>query len=68
METTLTIDKELLNEATQLTGIEEPDESVRRALKSLIEREAARKIIELGGTQPDLGVPPRHRCEGDITK
>jgi hypothetical protein len=54
METTLTVDEELLDEAARLTGITEKEEVVRKALTDLIQREAARQLIEMGGTQPDL--------------
>ena len=63
METTLTVDEDLLDEAARLTGITTKEEIVRKALTDLIQREAARQLIEMGGTQPDVSVPPRRRFE-----
>ena len=63
METTLTVDEQLLDEAARLTGITKKEEIVRKALTDLIQREAARQLIEMGGTQPDLSLPPRRRSE-----
>jgi hypothetical protein len=34
---------------------------VREALKALIERESARRLAHLGGSQPDLVAAPRER-------
>jgi Arc/MetJ family transcription regulator len=61
METTVTLDEKLLERAIRISGIEEKDEVVREALKALIEREAARRVIELAGTEPNLEAPPRRR-------
>ncbi|MDO9472390.1 MAG: type II toxin-antitoxin system VapB family antitoxin [Caulobacter sp.] len=63
MRTTLTLDDELLADAAELTGITEKSALVRAALKALIEREAARRLARLGGSAPDLMVPPRRRSE-----
>jgi hypothetical protein len=51
----------LMRKAAELTGIEDPDMLVREALRSLIAREAGRRLIALGGTMPDIKVPPRKR-------
>lgn len=32
---------------------------VREALKALIERESARRLARLGGSEPDIALPPR---------
>jgi hypothetical protein len=34
---------------------------VRMGLQALIEREAARRLAALGGSMPNLQVPPRRR-------
>jgi glutamate/tyrosine decarboxylase-like PLP-dependent enzyme len=54
MRTTLTLDDELLAEAQRLTGTKEKTALVREALRALIERESARRLARLGGTQPEL--------------
>jgi Arc/MetJ family transcription regulator len=61
MRTTLALDDDLLTEATSLTGLREKTALVREALKALIERESARRLARLGGSEPDLEVPPRRR-------
>ena len=61
MRTTLTLDDELLAEATRLTGVNEKAALVREALKALIERESARRLARLGGSEPDLAPAPRRR-------
>ncbi|HWU51149.1 MAG TPA: type II toxin-antitoxin system VapB family antitoxin [Asticcacaulis sp.] len=59
MRTTLTLDDDLLDEAVALTGVTERAALMREALKALIERESARRLARLGGTEPDLVAPPR---------
>ena len=61
MRTTITLDDDLVAEAEDLTGIKEKSELVRRALRTLIEREAAQRLIQLGGSHPDLAYTPRRR-------
>lgn len=53
--------RSLMRKAAELTGIEDPDTLVREALRSLIAREAGRRLIRLGGTMPDIKIPPRER-------
>jgi Arc/MetJ family transcription regulator len=61
MRTTLAIDDELLAQAQALTGLREKSALVREALRALIERESARRLARLGGSEPDLKAPPRRR-------
>lgn len=61
MRTTLALDDELLAEAESLTGVREKSALVREALKALIQRESARRLARLGGSEPDLEAPPRRR-------
>jgi len=61
MRTTLALDDELVARAQEYTGLKEKSALVREALKALIEREAARRLALLGGTQPKLKAPPRRR-------
>jgi Arc/MetJ family transcription regulator len=61
MRTTLAIDDDLLAKAQAYTGLKEKSALVREALKALIEREAARRLALLGGSEPGLTVPPRRR-------
>lgn len=61
MRTTLAIDDELLAKAQHYTGLTEKSALVREALKALIQREAARRLALLGGTEPGIKAPPRRR-------
>jgi Arc/MetJ family transcription regulator len=63
MRTTLAIDDALLARAQELTGERKISVLVGEALKALIEREAARRLILLGGSDPDAEAPPRQRLE-----
>jgi Arc/MetJ family transcription regulator len=63
MRTTLALDDDLLAEAQRLTGTSEKSALVREALRALIERESARRLARLGGTEPDLTPAPRRRPE-----
>jgi Arc/MetJ family transcription regulator len=61
MRTTLVLDDELLAEAQRLTGVKEKSLLVREALRALVERESARRLARLGGTEPELVATPRRR-------
>ena len=61
MRTTMALDDELVAEAQDLTGLKEKSSLIREALKALIERESARRLARLGGSEPDLKAPPRRR-------
>jgi Arc/MetJ family transcription regulator len=63
MRTTITINDEQLAKAQRLTGVAEKSALVREALTALIERESARRLALLGGTEPDLKPVPRRRSE-----
>jgi Arc/MetJ family transcription regulator len=61
MRTTLALDDELVAKAQAFTGLKEKSGLVREALKALIERESARRLARLGGSEPALKAPPRRR-------
>ena len=61
MRTTLALDDELVARAQQFTGLREKSALVREALKALIERESARRLARLGGSEPQLAHTPRRR-------
>jgi Arc/MetJ family transcription regulator len=65
MRTTINIDDDLLRDAIELTGIEERAALVREGLRALVEREAARRLARLGGSQPDLTPIARRRLESE---
>lgn len=54
MRTTLNIDDQLLDEAQRITGMTEKAALVREGLRALIERESARRLARLGGSEPQL--------------
>ena len=59
MRTTINIDDDLLAKAAKLTGPLDRSAMVREGLKALIERESAKRLARLGGTQPSLKAAPR---------
>ena len=61
MRTTVNIDDDLLAKAIKLTGPMDRTAMVSEGLKALIERESARRLARLGGTQPKLQAAPRRR-------
>ena len=62
MRTTINIDEELLAKASKLVGPLDRSALVHEGLKSLIERESARRLARLGGSQPELKAAPRRRA------
>lgn len=65
MRTTLNLDDDLLRQAIELTGIAEKAALLRESLKALIERESARRLALLGGSEPQIEAPPRRRMAED---
>ena len=61
MRTTLVLDDELVAEAQRLTGIAEKTALIREALKALVARESSRRLILLGGSDPDAQYIRRRR-------
>ncbi len=65
MRTTVTIDDKLLADAKEFTGITETSSLIKKALTLLVQHEAGERLIMLGGSEPDLKVPPRRRWDSD---
>ncbi len=63
MRTTIALDDDLIAKAEAYTGLREKSSLIREALKALIERESARRLALLGGSQPDLVAAPRWQSE-----
>lgn len=61
MRTTVTLDPELLEKASRLTGITERTALLREGLNTLIRTESARRLALLGGTDPEAEAAPRRR-------
>ena len=51
----------LVEQAKDITGITDEDALIEAGLLALIQREAGRRLIAMGGTMPDAWVPPRER-------
>jgi Arc/MetJ family transcription regulator len=61
MRTTINIDDKLLADAQRYTGEKEKTRLVHMGLESLIQEHVVKRLIALGGTMPELKVPPRRR-------
>lgn len=63
MRTTINLDDQLLGEAQRITGMKERTALIHAGLRALIERESARRLARLGGSEPQLQPAPRRRPE-----
>ena len=63
MRTTVNIDDQLLAEAQRITGVKEKATLLRQGLRALIERESARRLARLGGTEPGLEAVARRQTD-----
>lgn len=61
MRTTINIDDALLAKAAKLAGPLDRSAVIHEGLRALIERESARRLARLGGSQPTLKAAPRRR-------
>ncbi len=61
MRTTITLDDSLLSQAQKLSGLQDRGLLLKEALRALIERESARRLARLGGTETQLEDVPRRR-------
>lgn len=63
MRTTLTLDDELLAQAQQISGLKERSALLREALLALVQRESAKRLAQLGGTEPQIQSIPRRQAD-----
>ena len=61
MRTTVNLDEKLLSEAQRATGVRERTALIHEGLRALIERESARRLARLGGSEPRLQKVRRRR-------
>ncbi|MEE9333660.1 MAG: type II toxin-antitoxin system VapB family antitoxin [Granulosicoccaceae bacterium] len=61
MRTTLNIDDSLLDKARELTGVTEKTAIVKMGIEALIARESAKRLAQLGGSDPHVKDVPRRR-------
>jgi Arc/MetJ family transcription regulator len=62
MRTTIILDEALVNEARNMTGIQEKTALVHAALEALIARHAAKRLAALGGSEKNLQDIQRRRA------
>ena len=65
MRTSVTINDKLLQRARTLTGVSGAT-LVREGLRALIQRESARQLAKLGGTESKLAGPPRRKIAARV--
>jgi Arc/MetJ family transcription regulator len=65
MRTTVVLEDELLARAQEVTGITERSAILRAGLEALIQREAARRLARLAGSDPDAWAPARRAPGAD---
>ena len=63
MRISVTLDDALLEEAEALTGLRDRAALLSAALNALIDRESAKGLARLGGTERRLAAAPRRRGE-----
>ena len=63
MRTTVNLDDQLVTEAQRITGMKERTALIHEGLRALIERESARRLARLGGSEPRLQAVPRRRSQ-----
>jgi len=63
MRTTVTLNDELLADAQSYSGVKEKSALIELALKSFVQREAARRLALLGGSDPNARPAPRRRSK-----
>lgn len=64
MRTTLNLNDDLVERAQRLSGIQGKTAVLHAGLEALIERESARRLAALGGSEPGLKPIPRRRAGG----
>ncbi len=61
MRSTLVLPDELVVRAREISGIDRITDLVREGLNALIAREARKRLVAYGGTDPQATAAPRHR-------
>ena len=63
MQVNIQLDEQDIERARRLTGIEDVQELLPEVLKRFSQQETAMRLIRMGGTMPNLQIPPRRRPE-----
>lgn len=66
MRTTLNLNDDLIAKARELTGIDEKTALIHAGLQALVQREAARQLAAMGGSDPEARPAPRRRPPGYV--
>jgi Arc/MetJ family transcription regulator len=61
MRTTVDLNDQLVKTATEYSGIKKKTALLEEALRQMIRREASRRLIALGGSDPAAKIAPRKR-------
>ena len=61
MRTTINLDESLVAAARKVSGMTERTALVHEGLRALIQRESARRLARLGGSEPKLKAARRRR-------
>lgn len=61
MRTTVTLDDDQLARAQQLCGHLKRNDLLKEALRALVQRESAKRLAALGGSEPELQPITRRR-------
>ncbi len=61
MRTTINLKNELIKKAQEMTGVKEKTALIHRGLELLIQEEAAKRLIKLGGSDPQASTSTRKR-------
>lgn len=64
MRTTVTIDDELMERASELAGETERSALLRTGLETFIRVESGKRLAALGGTDSEATAAPRRRSDG----
>ncbi len=60
MRTTVTLDDDLIADASAYSGLDDKSKLINLALTDYVRRMAAKRLAALGGSMPDLVVPARN--------
>ncbi|MBK1835159.1 type II toxin-antitoxin system VapB family antitoxin [Roseibacillus ishigakijimensis] len=59
MRTTVNLDESVVEKARKLFGSLKTSELIDKALREMVQREAARRLADLGGSAPGASAPKR---------
>jgi Arc/MetJ family transcription regulator len=67
MKATIAIDDELFARAQEYAGVKEKSAVISEALKAFVEREAARRLARMGGSDPNAKARRAAALANDLT-